>query len=309
MELERINPELRRLYRWLPHIRMDYTWVLRLLRFLPAPPTPARDREGVEIEDHQLATAGLRTYIPRERHADAALLWIHGGGMIIGSNVMNDRECIRYAKELGILVASVEYRLAPEHPFPAPLDDCHAAWAWLQERAGQLQIDRARIVVSGQSAGGGLAASLAQRVFDAGGVQPVGQALFCPMLDDRTAARRELDVIRHKLWNNQSNRAGWSHYLGHPAGEPEERKHAVPARRDDLAGLPQAWIGIGDADLFLEESQDYRARLEAAGTPCDFYTAPGGFHGFEGLAPDAQVVRDLYASNFAFLRRVLDLPG
>ncbi|NND69824.1 MAG: alpha/beta hydrolase fold domain-containing protein, partial [Halioglobus sp.] len=158
-------------------------------------------------------------------------------------------------------------------------------------------------------AGGGLAASLAQKVCDAGGPQPAGQALFCPMLDDRTAARRELDAIKHKLWNNQSNFAGWSHYLGHPAGEPEERDHAVPARRVDLAGLPHTWIGIGDADLFLEESRDYRARLEAAGIPCDFHTAPGGFHGFEGLAPEAQVTRDLYASNFAFLRRVLDLPG
>lgn len=308
MDIERINPELRRLYRWLPHLRMDWPWLLWLLRRLPAP-RPAAGTDRVAVEDHDLVHAAVRLYVPRARANGAALLWIHGGGMLIGSIAQNDRECIAYADDLGILVASAEYRLAPEHPFPAPLDDCFEVWEWLQSRAAELAIEPGRIVVSGQSAGGGLAASLAQKIRDAGGVQPAGQALFCPMLDDRTAARRELDALKHKLWNNRSNFAGWSHYLGHPAGEAEERDHAVPARRADLAGLPEAWIGIGGADLFLEESQAYRERLEAAGVPCDFYIAPGGFHGFEGLAPAAQVTRDLFASNYAFLRRVLALPA
>ncbi|NND68641.1 MAG: alpha/beta hydrolase, partial [Halioglobus sp.] len=192
MDIERINPELRRLYRWLPHLRMDRRWLLRLMRRLPAP-RASQGTASVTVEDHSLAHAGVRIYRPTRQAHGAALLWIHGGGMIIGSVSQNDRECIRYANELGILVASVAYRLAPEHPFPAPLDDCFEVWEWLTSRAGELAIEPERIVVSGQSAGGGLAASLAQKVCDAGGPQPAGQALFCPMLDDRTAARRELD--------------------------------------------------------------------------------------------------------------------
>lgn len=309
MDIERINPELRRLYRWLPHMRVDKPWVLWLLRHLPTPPGAARGATDVAVADHPLAHAGVRLYTPQQRRANAALLWIHGGGMVIGSVSQNDRECLRYARELGILVASVEYRLAPEFPFPAPLDDCYEAWQWLQGRAAELDIDPARIVISGQSAGGGLAAGLAQKIRDAGGPQPAGQALFCPMLDDRTATRRELDALKHKLWNNQSNHAGWSHYLGHPAGEPEDRDYAVPARMADLSGLPPAWIGIGGADLFLQECEEYRARLEAAGTPCEFHLAPGGFHGFEGLAVNARVTQELYDANFAFLRRVLSLPN
>jgi acetyl esterase/lipase len=307
MELERINPELRKAYRRIPNLRMDKPWVLRLTRWLMKWQKGVRSAEGVSIVDHQLGVAGVRVYEPDNRTAQAALLWIHGGGMIIGSNIINDNECIRYARELGILVASVEYRLAPEHPFPAPLDDCFTVWQWLQDNAAQLGIDPARIVISGQSAGGGLSASLVQRIHDSGGVQPAGQALHCPMLDDRTALRTELDPVMHKLWNNLSNRAAWAHYLGQPAGEPAVPDYSVPARRESLAGLPETWIGIGGADIFLDEAGVYRDRLEAAGVPCEFHLASGGFHGFEAVAAGTEVLKGLYDSNDAFLRRTLDL--
>ena len=208
----------------------------------------------------------MRLYRPEQGLSGAGLLWIHGGGMITGNAATNDRECAAFARELGIVVVSVEYRLAPKHPFPAALDDCHAAWQWMLSAAGELGIDPARIAISGQSAGGGLAASLALRIRDAGGLQPAAQALMCPMLDDRTGARRELDAIDHRVWNNRSNRAAWSWYLGLPPGSSEVPAHAAAARCANLRGLPPAWIGVGEVDLFLEEDRRYaRAADRSAG--------------------------------------------
>jgi acetyl esterase/lipase len=125
------------------------------------------------------------------------LLWVHGGGLISGTAGANDPECSAYARDLKLVVVSVEYRLAPKYPFPAALDDCFETWQWMQQSADKLEINPSRIAISGQSSGGGLTASLAHRIFDEGGIQPAAQALFCPMLDDRTALRHELDIIQH----------------------------------------------------------------------------------------------------------------
>lgn len=308
MDIERINPELRGIYRWMPHLPFHKRWFLgayragmRLLRPKSAP-------GGVALESR--ATSAGPAYLCRpEESTGAALLWIHGGGLICGSPLQNQAECVAYAQQLGIVVAAVSYRMAPEHPFPAALDDCHEAWCWLQSIAGELGIDPARVVIAGQSAGGGLSASLAQRLADEGGIQPAAQVLLCPMLDDRTGGRTDLDAVRHKMWNNRSNRAGWSWYLGHAAGGPESRPYAVPGRRADLSGLPPAWIGIGDADLFYDESVDYRDRLMAAGVRCDWHRAPGGFHGFEVVARDTAVSRAFWEDQYRFLRDVLQLNG
>ena len=137
----------------------------------------------------------------------------------------------------------------PEHPYPAALD-AHAAWTWLRGHAAA-----ERIVVGGQSAGGGLAAALVQRLYDEG-ERPRAQWLFCPMLDDRTAARRGLDDAGHRVWDNRLNRFGWRAYLGTEPGAPGVPPYAVPARRDDVAGLPDTWIGVGDIDLFHDEARE-----------------------------------------------------
>lgn len=214
-----------------------------------------------------------------------ALVWVHGGGRVAGEVAGDHGLCSRLAVEAGVLVVSVDYRLAPEHPFPAALDDCMAALAWVHENVADLGVDLGRIAVGGASAGGGLAAELAQRAHDEGG--PVAfQLLVYPMLDDRTLS---LDAAgRGRLsWTPRSNRYAWGAHLGHPAGDHEERPYAVAARRADLRGLPPAWIGVGDLDLFHDEDVAYAQRLREAGVECELHVEPGMYHGAD-IALDPQ---------------------
>jgi acetyl esterase/lipase len=161
------------------------------------------------------------------------------------------------------------------------------------------------VAVGGASAGGGLAACLAQRLRDEGGRQPAAQLLVYPMLDDRTASLRELDDAGHLVWHNRSNRAGWSAYLGGAPGAPEIPAYAAAARRDDLRGLPPAWIGVGDLDLFWDEGRAYAERLEAAEVPVELLEIPGAPHGFDVMAPDVPLAHTFVASQAAFLRQRL----
>lgn len=224
----------------------------------------------------------MRRYTPATITSPSQLLWIHGGGMVIGAPPMDDLLCSETAAELGITVASVDYRHAPEHPFPAALDDCAAVWAALTAES------RNPVAIGGQSAGGGIAASLAQRLLDEGGRQPAAQWLFSPMLDDRTAADRALDDIEHFVWDNRSNRIGWRALLGREPGGATTPIYSVPARREDLSGLAPAWIGVGDIDLFYQENKTYAQRLEEAGVETEVRIAGGAPHGFESLAPQAR---------------------
>ncbi len=262
------------------------------------------DTAGVEVSRQEIDGVGLRVYRPVERRSGAALLWLHGGGFIVGQPSMDDARCARFARELGLVVVSVDYRLAPEHPFPAALDDAATAWRWLLNAGG---VDAHRIAVGGESAGGGLAACLAQRLSDEGGVPPAAQLLVYPMLDDRTAARRDLDDAGHLVWHNLSNRAGWSAYLGRaPGGEPPA--YAAASRREDLQGLPPAWIGVGGLDLFREEAHAYACRLEAAGVPVVRHDVPGAPHGFVVFAPLAPITRTFENAQIDFLRDRLAPP-
>jgi acetyl esterase/lipase len=307
MKISQVHPDLRKRIGRIPplpfHNRAFVVIINVLLRIAPK----AKTINGATIDEGKLENASVRIYRPEGELSGAGLLWIHGGGLIIGNAAMNDRLCATYAQDLKMIVVSVEYRLAPKHPFPCAIDDCFEAWQWLLREAQVLGVDATRIAISGQSAGGGLAASLAQRILDGGGIQPAAQALFCPMLDDRTAARHELDSVNHRIWNNRSNRAGWSWYLGHPPGKPEVPQYAVPARRKDLAGLPPAWIGVGDIDLFYDEGRQYSARLDEAGVNCQLYVVPMAPHGFESFVPNASITRGLYNSYYCFIRESLGL--
>lgn len=293
LPLSHLHPELRRAFRRTPTPPIHRAWQRRLMRsamrLLPAVKLP----DGVRLEavDFPTDATGVHVFTPASGGSGGALLWIHGGGLVIGAAAQDDRVCVDLAATLDVVVVSVEYRLAPEHPFPAPLDDCFAAWQWLQDAATARRIDPNRIAVGGQSAGGGLAAALAQRIHDAGGPQPVAQWLFCPMLDDRTAACRDLDGVRHFLWNNRANLVGWSAYLGTAPGATDVPEYAVPARRTDVAGLPPAWIGTGDVELFYEEDRDYALALQAAGVDCTLDVVTGGPHAFESLAANTGVSR------------------
>ncbi|MWB99730.1 alpha/beta hydrolase [Agromyces seonyuensis] len=242
---------------------------------------------------------------------DAALLWIHGGGMVIGASAQDADRCTQIAEELGITVVSAEYRLAPEHPYPAPLDDVAGAWGWLQRHAVERGIDPERVAIGGQSAGGGLAAGLVLRLHDLGGVQPAAQWLYCPMIDDRTAADRTRDEPEHFVWTNRANLVGWGAYLRGvaEAGASDVPAYAAPSRRTDLAGLPPAWIGVGDIDLFAAEDRAYAEALAAAGVDTSFVVVPGAPHGFESLAGTTSLARDYDAGARAWLAERLAVPS
>ncbi|MGV0646662.1 alpha/beta hydrolase [Mycolicibacterium sp. XJ2546] len=241
---------------------------------------------------------GVRLFRPGNGSAAGpALLWIHGGGYVIGHPAQDDVLCRRFARELGVTVASVDYRLAPEHPYPDSLEDCYSALTWL---ATLPSVDPARVAIGGASAGGGLAAALALMARDRGEVPVAAQLLVYPMLDDRTCDRRDLDNPGLRLWNQTSNKFGWAAYLGD--ADPDV---AVPARRVDLSGLPPAWIGVGTLDLFHDEDLAYAERLQAAGVHCEVEVVDGAFHGFDGIAPKAAVSQAFFNSQCAMLRQVL----
>jgi len=205
---EKIAPELRNLVRWMPPLPYGNAggrWLIRnLSRF-----GGRTGFEGGTLELIRVGSLNLRVYRPDHYACGAALVWIHGGGYVVGAPAQDHARCTAVCRELGIVVVSVGYRLAPGHPYPAALDDCMSAWQWLLAAAQRLGVDPARIAIGGQSAGGGLAAALVQRLCDTAGPVPKAQWLFCPMLDDRTAARRELDGIKHPIWNNRQNAIGW----------------------------------------------------------------------------------------------------
>jgi acetyl esterase/lipase len=305
-EFVQLHPDLRRAA--LVPLPFHWRWALPLWR-LGTRTARSPLGPGVDVGEHAGTGVRVRVYRPHEGASGAALLWLHGGGLIMGAPRMDDHRCGAWARELGLVVASVAYRLAPGHPFPAALDDAHAAWTWLHGAAAALGVDPARVAVGGASAGGGLAACLAQRLRDEGAAQPPAQLLVYPMLDDRTAARRELDDAGHLVWHNRSNRAGWSAYLGREPGAARLPAYAAAARRVDLRGLPPAWIGVGDLDLFLGENRGYAERLEAAGVAVTLDEVAGAPHGFDALAPDVPFVRAFTASQHAFLRERLGMGG
>jgi acetyl esterase/lipase len=230
------------------------------------------------------------------------MLWIHGGGYVIGTAAQDDDLCRSYAEALGIVVVAVDYRLAPEHHFPLPLHDCYDALVWL---ARQPNIDPARIAIGGASAGGGLAAALALLAHERGEVGVTFQLLAYPMLDDRTAVRSDLDAGKFRLWNNKSNRFGWECYTGHPPGSTEVSGLAAPARFEDVSGLPPAWIGVGTSDLFYEEDIAYAERLREAGVECELNITEGAFHGFDAVLPRAGVSQEFRSSQLAALTKAL----
>jgi acetyl esterase/lipase len=306
MDIQKIHPELRPIYKYLPAIPFRMPFTRSLMRFALRLARRPRPAAGVAVENHRIGPARIRVYRPLNDASGAGLLWMHGGGFVVGAAVQDEGLCSRYARDLGLVVVSVDYRLAPEHPFPAALDDCFAAWRWMQD-SPDLNIDPTRIAVGGMSAGSGLAACLAQRILDSGGIQPAAQTLIYPMLDDQTAVNRDLDLLQHPLWNNKNNHAGWLAYLGHEPGQSSDLAYAVTARRQDLAGLPPAWIGVGDIDLFFDENRIYSERLNSASVSCDLHVVPMAPHGFQVVVPQAQVSREFYEKNYRFLIQTLDL--
>lgn len=299
------HPDLRRAARWLPrHVVSPRT--LRAVRRGVAL-VGLRTPEGVTVD--RADDVILRVHRPPGVSVNTpgpAVLWIHGGGFVMGSAAQDDAGCAELARRLGAVVASVEYRLAPEHPFPEPLEDCHHALEWL---AAQPDVDASRVAIAGASAGGGLAAGLAMLAVDRGVVAPAFQLLVYPMLDDRTVLRPAgFDERNVRLWDPASNRYGWRSYLGTDPGSPEVTAPAAPARRENLSGLPPAWIGVGTLDLFHLEDVEYAERLRDAGVKCELLVVPGAFHGFD-MVQGAPVVREFRAAQIDALATALGVDA
>ncbi|POX42771.1 esterase [Streptomyces sp. Ru73] len=232
---------------------------------------------------------------------------LHGGGMISGSSRAGMELILReWAEPLGLVVVSAEYRLAPEHPYPAGVEDCYAGLEWVAEHAEELGGDPERIVVAGGSAGGGLTAAVALMTRDRRGPGIIGQLAMCPMLDDRNDTPSGHQMAGRGLWDRHANEVGWTALLGAARGTAEVPAYAAPARAADLSGLAPAYIDAGAAETFRDEAVAYATRIWQAGGDAELHIWPGGFHGFDQLAPDAAVSRDARRARVQWLRRVLN---
>jgi acetyl esterase/lipase len=236
-----------------------------------------------------------------------ALYWMHGGGMMIGSMDMDDALLVAAVEQFGFAVASVEYRLAPEHPHPAPVEDCYAGLAWVEANASDYGIDSELIAVGGPSAGGGLAAGTALLARDRGGPNLAFQLLLEPMLDDRSATFSSTQYDGTTLWDRHDNLHGWRALLGDRVGGADVSPYAAPARADDLRGLPPTLIDVGGVETFRDECIDYARRLMAAGVPTELHVYPGAFHGFDLIAPDSAVGRRAWGLRWAALTRAFGM--
>ncbi len=234
-----------------------------------------------------------------------ALLWIHGGGYVVGSADQDDAQVKGMVAHVGCAAVSVDYRLAPETPFPGPVEDCYAALTWLYAHATELGVDASRIAIGGASAGGGLAAGLGLLTRDRGKVPLVFQLLIYPMLDDRTVSTADPHPYTGEfLWTPEANRFGWTSLLGQEPGSAGVSPYAAAARAARLAGLPPTYLGVGALDLFLEEDLEYARRLMREGVPTELHVYPGAFHGFNMMA-ESRVAQAHDRDSMGALQRAL----
>jgi acetyl esterase/lipase len=269
-----------------------------------ASPAPA----GVTTEDRVVPGLDgdpdlwVRVYHPDGLASPAGgLYFIHGGGMVLGSVAQSDVQAATLADALGCVLVSVEYRLAPEDPYPAGLRDCYAGLAWMAANAGELGVDPDRIAIHGASAGGGLCIATALMARDRGGPQLCFQMPIYPMIDDRNETPSSHQITDVGVWDRSGNLEAWAWYLG----GTEADGYAAPARAEDLSGLPPTFIDVGTVDLFRDEDLAFAARLVQAGVPTELHLYPGAYHASEGFAPTAALSQRILATRLDALRRAL----
>ena len=231
--------------------------------------------------------------------------WMHGGGYVLGSARQGDLFTLRAASELGMFAVSVEYRLAPETPYPGPLEDCYEGLTHLVGNAAALNLDTDKIIIGGVSAGGGLCAGLGLLVRDRGAFSVLGQLLLYPMIDDRNVAATSDTLADTLVWTRAANLFGWQSYLGDLYGSNDIPIYAAPARATDLSGLPPTYLPVGDLDLFLDENIAYAQKLTRSGIPTHFHVFPGAYHGFNAFAPEAPASVACNAEIFSFIAKML----
>lgn len=229
----------------------------------------------------------------------------HGGGMVVGNNRTGLEAVLDWARRFDAVVVSVEYRLAPEHAYPAPVEDVYAGLVWTAGHAREIGGDPGRIVVAGTSAGGGLIAASALLARDREGPRPFGQVLMGPMLDDRNDTPSAVQMDGRGAWDRAANEQGWTALLGERRGAPEVPAYAAPARAEDLSGLPPAFLDVGSAETFRDEVVAYASRIWRSGGVAELHVWPGGFHGFDTLMPQAALSRSASAARLSWLRRLL----
>jgi len=239
----------------------------------------------------------------------AAVYTIHGGGMVFGHHLGNLDGYDGWLLDHDVVLVSVDYRLAPEYPDPYPVEDCYAGLIWVAEHAAELGIDPARIVVAGQSAGGGLAAGTALLARDRKGPELLAQILVSPMLDDRDDSVSTMQIDGVGVADRRMTRFGWDAYLGDRRATADVSVYAAPARATDLSALPKTYIDCGSAEVFRDEDVAFASRLWASGVDAELHVWPGAFHGFTSMVPDAAISRTATAALADWTTRLLGAPS
>jgi acetyl esterase/lipase len=296
-------------------VRATFDRAIRLSKLLRG----TKPAEDLRISDRHIpARKGapdilVRTYDPVRRDNPApALVFFHGGAFTAGGLETEDLRCREIASRTGMLVVSVDYRLAPEHPFPAGFYDCYDSLVWCSTHADELGVDPVRIAVGGSSAGGALAAAVSLAARDQGGPAIVFQLLLYPVIDDRMSTASMAAFVNTPGWNQPNSVHMWRNYLG-AASDGEVSPYAAPARATDLRDLPPAYVMTVEFDPLRDEGVEYARRLIAAGVPTELHVFPGAFHGFDAAAPQATLSRRSLTEQCAALAEatgvVLDAPA
>jgi acetyl esterase/lipase len=310
--LGRLDPEIAEVFPHLPPLDLTDIPTARttMMNMLAEAQAGIQRSQNVVYSDHQAPGLNgapqvrVRLYRPADQPGQLpCLYWIHGGGHVLGQIEQDDLMMEHIVEAVGCAAVSVEWRRPPEHPFPAPMDDCYAGLKWAHANAAELGLDPGRIAVGGASSGGGSAAGLALLARDRGEVPVCFQLLVYPMLDDRNVTPASRAVTEPKVWNRQSNLIGWQSYVGDAVGTDQVSPYAAPTRADSLAGLPPAYLPVGDLDLFIDEDIEYAQRLQQADVPAELHVYPGGIHGFDLLAPASRLAQRFVRDRDEALRR------
>ena len=307
------DPELAAGLGMLPTLDLDDLVTMREMTLkLEATMADLIDRTGVSSREVHVPTthAGehdlvLRVHTPEDQTEPLPLVYdMHGGGFCIGSPSFSDARAVQMVREVPAVVVSVDYRLAPEHPYPVPLEDCYHGLVWAGEHADELGIDASRIAVYGHSAGGNLAAALCLLTRDRGGPHIDFQYLGVPTVDDRGATASRTAYEDTAVLDRQNTALAWQNYLGEVHGRDDVPGYAAPIRAESLAGLPPAYVSVMQFDPVRDEGIAYATKLAQAGVPTELHLFPATFHG-SSMIPTAQVSRREYAEEAAVLRRAL----
>jgi len=286
-----------------------------LIPAIRARPTPGGDEiiSGQPISHEERSINGPSGNIPisifgstnSKSQTHPGILWYHGGGFFSGSRFGGVPNLLPFVKELDAVIIAVEYRLAPEYPDPAPVEDCYAALVWVGENLSELGINPAKLMVAGSSAGGGLAAGVALLARDRSGPTLCAQLLQCPMIDDRLESLSSHQYINEGTFSRGSAETGWNALLGERKGGKDVSIYAAPSRASDLSGLPEAFIEVGSAEIFRDDNVAFAERIWAQGGQAELHVWSGAYHRFQAFAPRAKISIIADRTREAWVNRVL----